>query len=60
MKANYELFGSAQVIAYDLTFHLFREKHDSGKDFKLGAIVGLSNTRRIVPFALVITVDETK
>jgi len=55
MMRNYELYGAGQFCAFDLTFHLIRDRHANGRTFKVGCFIGLSNTRRLVPFALVIT-----
>jgi hypothetical protein len=60
MKNNYKKFGAGQFVGFDFTFNLIRDRHDSGLSFKVGCIVGLSNTRRLVPFALVVSVDESK
>jgi hypothetical protein len=51
MKTNYLRYGS--FVSFDLTFHLIKDRKD-GKIFKVGAFLGLSVSRKIVPFGLAI------
>ena len=60
MRKNYAKYGASQFMAFDMTFNLFRQSHHSGQKFKLGCFMGLSSTRKLVPFGLVVSVDETK
>ena len=54
MKQNYKRFG--QWTTFDFTYNIV----DSAQSFKVGCFVGLSFSRKIVPFGLVISKDETK
>ena len=58
MKENFQKFGD--WIGFDFTFNLVQEKHKSGKDWKVGCIMGISNAKKIVPFGLVLCIEETK
>lgn len=57
MKQNFERYGRQQFVSYDLTFNLIKELHSSEKSYKIGMFVGLSCSRRIVPFALTILIS---
>ena len=60
MKKDYNKYSAGQFVAFDLTFNLFNYPHSNEQRCKLGCFMGLSKTRRLTPFGLVVTVDETK
>lgn len=56
MRKNFEKYGRDQFTSFDFTFNLIKDAHpDSNMKYKLGCFMGLSNCRKLVPFALVIT-----
>lgn len=57
MKQNYELFGAHQFAAMDTTFNLIKEKGENETDYKVGFIVGLSYSKRIVPYAMFVILN---
>lgn len=57
MKQMYHKYG--EVAGIDFTFKLIREKHTSGKMWKVGMVVGNSLSRKIVPFALLVALEES-
>lgn len=57
MKSMFHKYGT--FMGFDLTFHTIKERKDN-KIFKIGAFMGLSVSRKIVPFALTVMIDETK
>ena len=57
MKNSFKKFGHA--VSFDVTFNLIKEKI-GGFSFKLGCFIALSQSKRIVPLTLVITLRETK
>lgn len=57
MKEMYNKYGG--VVGIDFTYKLIKDKHSSGKAWKIGMIVGNSLSRRIVPFALLVALEES-
>ena len=47
------------VISFDLTFNLIKDRHPSGKKWKLGCFVATSAAKRITPLGLVVCLHET-
>lgn len=58
MIKSFSLYG--EFCAFDLTYHLIREKSSQGRKYAVGFIVGLNNNSKLTPYAIVITDDETK
>lgn len=59
MKQLFQKYG--QFVGFDLTYNLVKDTiGPDHKKYKLGAILGLSACKKIVPFALVITLEDTK
>ena len=58
MKENFEKFGD--WVGFDFTFNMIQEKHASGKEWRIGCFMGISNAKRLVPFGLVLSTEETK
>lgn len=54
MKTNFEKYGD--WVGFDLTFNIIQEKHASGKDWKIGCFMGISSTKKIVPFGFVLSI----
>lgn len=42
-------------MTFDLTFNMIKNIHISGRKWKVGAFLGMSAAKHIVPFGLVIT-----
>ena len=57
MKENYKLYG--HWVGFDLTFNLIQEKNKDGRTWKVGIFTGISSSKKIVPFGLVICNEET-
>lgn len=57
MKSMYRKYGS--VVGIDFTFKLVKETHPSGRTWKVGLVVGNSLSRKIIPFALLLTLEES-
>ena len=56
MRKNFEKYGKNQFMSFDLTFNLIKDNHPvTNERYKLGCFMGLSSSKRLVPFALVIT-----
>ena len=49
----------SQIISLDFTFKLIKDKHPNGKQWKAGYIVGNSLSKRIIPFAIMLILQET-
>jgi hypothetical protein len=61
MKLNFNKYGRGEFCSFDLTHHLIRElSPHSNSPYKVGCLMGLSSSRKLVPFGLVITDVETK
>lgn len=58
MKENYKKFGD--WMGFDFTFNLIQEIKDKRQPYRVGAFVGISSSKKIVPFGLVICNEETK
>lgn len=58
MKQNFHKFGN--WVGFDFTFNLIQENHNNGKNWKTGCFMGISNSRKMVPFALVLSTSETE
>ncbi len=57
MKEFYTKYN--QYITIDFTFNLCSDSHN-GKTYKFGYIMGSSLSLKLVPFAIVVTLEETK
>lgn len=43
-------------MTFDMTFNLIKDVHpETNNHYKLGCFMGLSNSKRLVPFGLVVT-----
>jgi len=58
MKRLFKMYGD--LVSFDLTFNLIKNKHPSGSKWKLGFFLATSSCKRITPLAVVATLFETK
>ncbi len=58
MKEYYKIYG--HKISIDFTYNLFKETSGSGKGYKAGFIMGNTFSKKLIPFAVLIAVDESK
>ncbi len=52
MKDKFSKYGS--FVSFDTTYHTIKERKNN-KIFKLGIFCGLSLSRKIVPYCLIVT-----
>ena len=52
MKEKFYRFGG--TVGFDFTYNLVRDKPINGKQYSIGAFVGVDNNVRITPFGLAI------
>ncbi len=57
MKENFQRFGD--WMGFDLTYNLIQEQTEEGRKWGLGVFTGISSSKKIVPFGLVLTNEET-
>ena len=50
MKENFLKFGD--WMGFDLTYHLIQEKSEEGRSWGLGVFMGISSSKKLVPFGL--------
>ena len=55
MKDNFEKYGN--WIGFDFTFNLIQENHSNGKNWKVGCFMGISSSKKMVPFGLVLSTE---
>jgi len=58
MKDLFQRYGD--LVSFDLSFNLIKDPHPSGKKWKIGLFLGSSATKRMVPLAIVVTLQDTK
>jgi hypothetical protein len=58
MKENFKKFG--EWMGFDFTFNIIQEIKDREQPYRVGVFVGISASKKIVPFGLVICNGETK
>jgi hypothetical protein len=58
MKRNFEKYGN--WVGFDFTFNLVQENHANGKNWKVGCLMGISSSKKMVPFGLVLSTEETE
>jgi hypothetical protein len=58
MKENYAKYG--HYIGFDFTFNMIQEVYRNGKRWKVGCFMGISSSKKLVPFGLVVSTEETK
>ena len=56
MKSLYSKY--RDVLSFDLTFNLIKDRHPSGKKWKIGCFVATSAAKRITPLGLVVCLHE--
>jgi hypothetical protein len=52
MKENFKRFGN--WMGFDFTFNLVQEIKEGKQQYRLGVFVGISTSKKIVPFGLVL------
>jgi hypothetical protein len=57
MRENYKRFGD--WMGFDFTFNLVQEVKEGRQPWRLGVFTGISSSKKIVPFGLVICNEET-
>ena len=57
MKENFELFG--HWMGFDFTYNIIQDRNKEGKEWRIGIFTGISASKKIVPFGLVICNEET-
>jgi hypothetical protein len=57
MKENFRRFGD--WMGFDFTFNLIQEIKEEKQPWRVGVFVGISASKKIVPFGLVICNEET-
>ena len=58
MKESFQKYGN--WIGFDFTFNLVQETHPNGKNWKVGCFMGISSSKKMVPFGLVLSTEETE
>ena len=58
MKENFKKFGN--WMGFDFTFNLVQEIKEGKQQYRLGVFVGISASKKIVPFGLVLCNEQTK
>lgn len=58
MKENFHRYGN--WVGFDFTFNLVQESHSNGKNWKIGCFMGISSSKKMVPYGLVLSTDETE
>lgn len=58
MKQNFHKYGN--WVGFDFTFNLVQENHSNGKNWKVGCFMGISSSKKMVPYGLVLSIDETE
>lgn len=48
------------VLSFDLTYNLVRNRHPTGEKWKVGVFLGMSSVKRMVPLGVVFTLFERK
>ena len=52
MKENFKKFGN--WMGFDFTFNLVQEIKEGKQQYRLGVFIGISASKKIVPFGLVL------
>jgi len=55
MKENFEKYGN--WVGFDFTFNLVQENHENGKSWKVGCFMGISSSKKMVPYGLVLSTE---
>lgn len=58
MKENFHKYGN--WVGFDFTFNMVQENHANGKNWKVGCFMGISSSKKMVPFGLVLSTEETE
>jgi hypothetical protein len=58
MKENFHRYGN--WVDFDFALDLVQETHTNGKNWKVGCFMGISSSKKIVPFDLVLSAEETE
>ena len=53
MKENFKLYG--QWLGFDFTYNIIQGTNDTGRHWGIGMFTGISASKKIVPFGLVIS-----
>lgn len=53
MKNNFYKYGN--WMGFDFTFNVVQENYKNKKNWKVGSFVGISSTKKLVPFGLVLS-----
>jgi hypothetical protein len=54
MRENFFKYG--EWLGFDFTFNLVQELHSTGKNWKIGCFMGISCSKKLVPFGLVLSI----
>ena len=52
MKENFRHFG--HWMGFDFTYNIIQERNKEGRAWRIGIFTGISSSKRLVPFGLVI------
>jgi hypothetical protein len=58
MKDYFHKYGN--WVGFDFTFNLVQENYANGKSWKVGCFMGISGSKKMVPFGLVLSTEETE
>lgn len=58
MKDNFNLYG--HWMGFDFTYNIIQEVNQSGRAWRIGIFTGISSSKKIVPFGLVVCNEETR
>jgi hypothetical protein len=58
MKENFSLYG--HWMGFDFTYNIIQDVNHEGRPWRIGIFTGISSSKKIVPFGLVVCNQETK